>query len=159
MRCFARYGLLAAAVLAMSLLTISVGQRLVHRAAMRRALDNWDFPELAEHLNRAGLNVQLHMRWKADVLIQMAFLTTTDKSWEELNRLTKDPSQIQKWRGTVYCERLRKEMEPSLDLWDDYYLVAGPFVFFGDPELLERIRAILAPSASLNVAPEAWLSH
>src|SRR5262249_55096043 len=103
------------------------------------------------HLNRAGLEVRLRSPLKNGAIGQAAFLTTTDKDWDDLNHLYKHPSRIQEWRGVVYCERVGHS-EPILRLWGDHYLVAGPFVFFGDSELLERIRAILVPSAP-PVAP------
>lgn len=148
MQRFTHYCSSATLVLAMTWLAISVGQRLVQRAAMRRALENWNFPELAEHLNRAGLQVRIQSPQKDGRLAHNAFLTTTSKDWVALNRLGMNPGprRIQEWRGIIYCERAGKS-EPSFHHWEDHLLVVGPFAFCGDAELLERIRAILAPSA------------
>jgi hypothetical protein len=150
MQRFTRYCLLAIVVLAMTLLTISVGRRLVHRVAVRIALDSWDIPELADHLNRAGLKVQLRSPRQDGAILLNGFLTTTHKDWEELNRLGIDPgpSRIGEWRGIVYCERAgRGKLGPPH--WEDHSLLAGSFLFYGDIELLERIRTILLQSEPL----------
>ena len=153
MQRFPRYCLLATSVLAMTLLAVSVGQRLGDRAAALESLDDWDFPQLADHLNRAGLKVRLQSPGKNGKFGHNAFLTTTPKDWDQLNRLSINPgpSRIQEWRGIVYCERAG-EGEPALQAWGDHCLVVGPFYFYGDAELLERIRAILVPS-SLPATP------
>jgi hypothetical protein len=132
----------------MTLLAVSVGQRLDQRATTLESLDDWDFPQLADHLNRAGLKVWLQSSRKDDVFDRNAFLTTTPKDWDQLNRLgiNPGPSRIQEWRGIVYCVRVG-ESEPAFQLWSDHSLVVGPFYFYGDAALLERIRAILVPSS------------
>jgi hypothetical protein len=147
MQRFPRYCLLTTAALAMILLAVSVGQRLGNRAAALRARADWDIPELADHLNCAGLQLRLRSSVKHGVIEWSAFLTTTDKDWRDLNGLIKDSSRIHQWRGIVYCEREEASRGVILRLWDDYSLVASPFVFFGDPDLLERIRVILVPFA------------
>ncbi len=149
MKRFRRYGLLSTAVLAMTFLAFSVGQCLGPRASTQRSLDTWDIPELVDHLNRAGLHVQLHSPRKDGLIIHNAFLTTTQKEWDELNRLgiNPGPSRVQEWCGIVCCERAgERELEHAH--WEGHYLVVGPFTFYGDAELLGRIRAILAPSAA-----------
>lgn len=145
MQRFARYGLSAAAVLAMTLLTASVGRRLVQRAAAQHALENWGIPELTDHLNHAGLPMRLCSPRKDGLIDQAAYLTTTDKDWDGLSSLKRGSRLIQKWRGTVYCESVRKSREPAFDLDEEHYMVVGPFVFYGDAGLLERIRVILLP--------------
>lgn len=148
MKRFAFYGLSAAAVLAVSLFAFSVGHRQVQRAATLRALENWDFPELVEHLNRAGLEVRIQSPRQDGKPAHNAFLTTTPRDWDDLNRLgiCPGPRRIQEWRGVIYCERAGKG-EPSFLHWSDHLFVVGPFAFCGDAEFLERIRAILAPIA------------
>jgi hypothetical protein len=148
MQRFPRYYLLTTAVLAATVLAASLGQRFSTRAAALRSLDDWDIPELVDHLNRSGLHVRsCSLRKDGVPYHQMTFLTITDKDWDELNHLSKDPERISEWRGIVSCERVGTDREPILHLWGDHYLVVGPFVFFGDAELLERIAAILLPSA------------
>ncbi len=145
---FSRYCLLSTALLAMTLLAISLGQRLGNRPVSRQLFDDRSIPQLADHLNRAGLQVRLQSTIKGGVLGQTAFLTTTNKDWNDLNHLSKTSNRIREWRGTVYCERLGKG-DPVLRQWGDHCLVASPFVFYGDTELLKRIGAILAPFAPL----------
>jgi hypothetical protein len=145
---FPRYCLICTAVLAMTVLAISVGQRRANRTATLPSLKDWDIPTLANHLNRAGLNVQLLSPSKDGSIALSAFLTTTHKDWEELNRLgiNPGPSRIKEWRGIVYCERAGQG-EPGSPHWENHSLVVGPFLFYGDAELLERIAVLLVPSA------------
>jgi hypothetical protein len=134
------------AVLAMALLVASLSQHLGNHPAVPRSLDDWDVCELADHLNEAGLKVQLQSTRNDGRIFHNAYLTTGHKEWEELNRLGIDPgpSRIYQWRGIVYCERAGKgRLEPPQ--WEDHLLVIGPFWFCGDAELLERISAILVP--------------
>jgi hypothetical protein len=148
---FSRYCLLTTALVAMTLLFLSRNQRRDYRAASQQSINDWSILELADHLKRAGLEVQVQSTRKDGVIDHTTFLTTTDKDWNDLNRLFKDPRWFQAWGGTVHCERLGKG-EHALHLLDDHYLVAGPFVFYGDTELLKRIGGMLAPSTA-SVAP------
>jgi hypothetical protein len=61
---------------------------------------------------------------------------------------------MQRWAGVVYCERVRypadrervveyEYRDEVVQSWADCGLRAGPFLFFGDPELLARIRTAL----------------
>jgi hypothetical protein len=133
------------AALLMTVMAISVSQRFGSRTAHLRALEHWGIRELVDHLNCAGLQVRLRSSMKnGDLTGQYVFLTTTDKDWMELNRLSKDESRIQEWRGIVSCERLVENYNPALYVSGNHYLIVGPFLFIGDAELLRRIRAILA---------------
>jgi hypothetical protein len=148
MQRFPRYCLLSTTVLALTLMALPLGQHLRNRTDPPLTLDGWDIRELAEHLNRTGLAVRLRTSQKDGTLANTTFLTTADESWEELNRLVKDSKRITEWRGTVFCERAEKEeREWLLRLWKGHCLAAGPFVFYGDDELLERIGDLLAPFA------------
>jgi hypothetical protein len=153
MQRFYSFSLLSTALATISLLAVSFSQRLDHRATALRPLDNWDIPQLADYLNRAGMEFRIHSPQKNYPIVRTAFLTITDKDWEGLNRLMKDPSRLPAWRGTVYCERVMARDAAELAAeWGDPCLVAGPFVFYGDVELLERIRAAIFESAP-TVAP------
>jgi hypothetical protein len=113
-----------------------------------RPLEHWVIPELVEHLKHAGLEVRLRSTRIDGAIGHNAFLTSTQKEWNDLNRLSTGPDrrQIQAWHGTVYCERMRGQNPADLiRQWGDHCLVAGPFIFYGDAKLLERIRAALAP--------------
>src|SRR5262249_34149931 len=74
-----------------------------------------------------------------------AYLTQGSKSWEELNVLPKIREHIDRWAGTVHCERLNEPSSRNLQvsLWGDCCLEARPFLFFGDPALLARIHKAL----------------
>lgn len=149
MQRFARYSFPAAVMLATTLLTVSVGPRLLQRAVMQHRLNNWNILELADHLDRAGLKLRLCSTRKDGVLTRFVYMTTTDKTWDELSSLRRNDSRsFREWRGTVYCERTNNDWRLAFDLRDEHYMTAGPFVFYGDTELLERIRALLMPLES-----------
>jgi hypothetical protein len=61
------------------------------------------------------------------------------------DRLLKLPEHVAVWKGVVYCERNVDDLnrESRLRLWGGRCLCAGPFLFFGDPELLEEIRSAI----------------
>jgi hypothetical protein len=131
-----------AAFLAGALLAVWVGGG---RAPPGGTLDGWDVPRLAAYLNRQGLGLHMVSASKDGANQQAAFLTTTGKGWEDFNRLTKDPGQVHRWQGTLYCEWGSWGHEGSIlgfpppeDCW-----IIGPFLFFGDRELLARVRAAL----------------
>jgi hypothetical protein len=146
MKRFPHYCLLSASVLTSLFLAMSLGQRLGHRTVdSPPSLDGWSIPELVDYLNRAGLAIRLRSSYKNGALGHTAFLTTTDKTWDELNDLRRFPNRIHEWRGTVFCEQRRGNSEPLFEQGSDHYLVAGSFAFFGDAELLERIGDILIP--------------
>jgi len=110
------------------------------------ALADWDIPRLAAYLNRKGLKLRVVSTMNACDSELTAYLTTTDRGWEELNRPLRGRAHIDRWRGTLYCER-----GPSggdwADLvrdWGDCCLIVGPFLLFGDRELLGQVRAALS---------------
>src|SRR5262249_11519701 len=108
----------------------------------------WDIAELADHLNRMGVEVRLRAVPKNNQLYQSAFLTSTAKEWADLNALNKDPRSIQEWRGTLYCERVSENgAQYLLEQGGDYCMVIRLFYFYGDAELLDRVRVALAPFA------------
>jgi hypothetical protein len=84
-----------------------------------------------------------------------AFLTRTDQGWDQLSALSKSVGKIDRWRGTVYCERMQQPEEREIlsRLWGDCGLIAGPFVFFGDPDLLAEIREALSQAERLAPSP------
>jgi hypothetical protein len=136
--------LLPLALPAIAALAVVVGERAGPTTPERLA-DDWDIPRLVAHLNEAGLRLRMVATRKEGDLYPSAFLTTTDKEWIDFNRLSKDPRLIDRWRGSLYCER-----GPGGDAWSDLArqwghlcLISGPFLFFGDPELLARVREIL----------------
>jgi hypothetical protein len=108
-------------------------------------LEGWSVLDLADHLGRRGLDLRVVPTGRGRPRDAAAFLTTTDKSWSELNVLPQRVEAIDRWRGTVFCERVVQSAgrDHQVELWGDSCLVAGPFLFFGDRELLDRIRDTL----------------
>jgi hypothetical protein len=148
MQRFARYGLFFSALGATTLLTFSVRKHDAESVPSTRPIRDWDIAELAVHLNRMGVEVRLRAVPRNGTLNRMAFLTSTGKEWSELNALNKDPIRIHEWRGTIYCEQIgESDVTYLLEQWGDRCLVVRPFVFYGDAELLERVRTSLAPLA------------
>jgi hypothetical protein len=130
------------AALAGVLLALWVGQTKLDSAPLK----DWDIPQLVSYLNGEGLGLRLVATQKDGVIHTTAFLTTTPKGWEDLNRLQRGRTQIDHWRGTLHCER-GPGGEIWADLarqWGDCALVVGPFLLYGDRELLGRVRAALA---------------
>jgi hypothetical protein len=65
------------------------------------------------------------------------YLTTTDKTFHQLTKWPINSDLLDKWSGTVVL--MRRDQE---GLGEDC-LAAGEFVFFGDPELIGKIRKCL----------------
>jgi hypothetical protein len=136
--------LLPLALLVIAALAIAVGQR-VGPSMPDASADDGNIPRLLAYLNESGLGLRMIATRKEGGLYPSAFLTTTDKEWTDLNHLPKDPTQINRWRGTLYCEQ-----GPGGDAWSDLArqwgdccLISGSFLFFGDPELLACVRDVL----------------
>ena len=96
------------------------------------------------------MEVRLRAVPKHGPLTHSAYLTSTVKEWRDLNALSTDPNGIQEWCGTVYCEHVgENDVTHLIEQWGtDHCLVVGPFLFYGDAELLARISALLAPLAT-----------
>jgi hypothetical protein len=144
---------LVPAVLATALLAGWIGWRGGGPETSAVPFDEWDIPRMVAHLNDAGLQLRIVSTLKNGLVGQAVFLTTTSKEWQDLNRLPKDQKQIHRWQGTLYCESssidspARSRWSEWSRQWGDCCLVAGPFFFYGDPELLDRVRAALAALA------------
>jgi len=139
-----RYVLLCGAFTAMTFLTVWLGPRRAAPEAAPVLLDNWDIPQLAAYLNRAGVEVDMLSTRKDGVAGSNGFLMVVKKDWTYVNQLTKDPSQMHKWRGIVYCGRETPNVLADLARqWHNHCLRVGPFMFYGEAELLARIGAAL----------------
>jgi hypothetical protein len=71
------------------------------------------------------------------------FLCDRPRPPEQVQWLPRAPEFARRWRGVVYCERVgtaTRIPEDLLEGWGEHGLGVGPFVLFGDPDLLERIR-------------------
>jgi hypothetical protein len=112
-------------------------------------LQRWDIPDLAEHLHATGLAFQVLAITEGLPTTDRAYLTTTAMTWRELDRLAKLPERLDDWNGVVYCERNIDELnrEARMNIWRGCCLRAGPFLMFGDPELLMEIRSALQASS------------
>lgn len=117
-------------------------------AAKAVALESWDLPELLHDLEKGGLYFRVLPTIKDGPLVDSVFLVTTDKSWQQLNVLPAVRQCARQWQGVVRVHRERDSSgcveQAQLDR--GAWLVAGPFRFFGDPQLLGRIRAVLGES-------------
>jgi hypothetical protein len=116
--------------------------RRAHREAL--PLDDWDVPQLIDHLRRQGLELRVVSTQNSGTLRHNAYLTTTAKKREELELLPKAPERAERWQGTLYVERSHNA-DVFVQYWGDCCLVVGPFIFFGDRELLARVRDTLVP--------------
>ena len=108
----------------------------------------WDVPRMAEHLRSRGLTFRLIPADEPGVnAARSAYLTTTAKTWRELTVLRRARERIGDWQGTLHCERVNQPgtLDLQIQRWGDCCLEVGPFVFFGDPELLARVRTALRP--------------
>jgi hypothetical protein len=108
-------------------------------------MQDWDVADLAEHLRGAGLPLRVVPLVGAGDPGERAYLTTTASTAHDLDLLVKSRDRLRDWKGTVYCERPVSEENRRLRLrhWADCCVEVGPFVLFGDTELLTRIATAL----------------
>jgi hypothetical protein len=108
-------------------------------------MDGWDVRDVLGYLEGRGLRLHLWPSWPGGDASSNAYLTTAARPPAELFWLPKDTKKMDRWVGVVYCERVLRyeERAGAVRSWGDCGLRAGPFVFFGDPALLSRIRAAL----------------
>lgn len=152
MQRFSNYGWWFVAFGIMVFLTVAFRQCGGDPMPSARSLDDWDLSELVEQLNLMGLKFRLRSTQQNGTLGQTAFLTVTDKDWHSLNSLQKDKRRIHDWRGVLFCERVGESSATHLtDQWGEQCLAVGPFLFYGDTELLHRVRTALTPFAPLEV--------
>jgi hypothetical protein len=101
-----------------------------------------DIPALVARLEAHGIRLRLvPTNRTGPVTFENAFLTNTPQTWEELNSLAKIPEHVERWRGTLYCERLPNSRDTSY--WGHCGMQVGPFLLFGDPDLLDQVRLAL----------------
>lgn len=146
MQRLSHYGWWSAALVTMISLAIASRPRSADSGSSPLSIDDWSIVELATHLNRMGVDVRLRSTREDGILGQTGFLTTLDKNWHKLNGLNKDGRRIDEWRGVLYCERMNYS-SPATYLYRDRCWAIGPFLFYGDAELFERVRTALAPFA------------
>jgi hypothetical protein len=71
------------------------------------------------------------------------YVCVRSQSPEYLEGLCCDPNKAGQWRGIVFCQRDGEQgiiLDDLIRCWGECGMRIGPFVFFGDPKLLQRIR-------------------
>jgi hypothetical protein len=84
------------------------------------------------------------------------YLCSETRSWEQLTsvrRSYRDAARWRgvvhcaaRWRGVVHCEYISNIMpvaEWNIQEWGEHAMRIGPFLFFGDPDMLRRIDKII----------------
>jgi hypothetical protein len=72
------------------------------------------------------------------------YISVQPRKRRKLLPLLRNPERIASWHGTVFAEDHAAALKStSLAEWQGVSFVAGETVFFGDPELLERLQAVL----------------
>jgi hypothetical protein len=114
---------------------------------------DWTTADLLRKLGPLGLRVVPANRGgppgaDASVLEDGAFLTATALGWDELSALhTAAPpgeTALARWRGTVHVRPSRRSPDTQpLGGGKRSALRAGRFHFYGDPDLLDRVEALL----------------
>lgn len=112
-------------------------------------LAGWDVPRLVQRLDERGVRVRCLSSSAHYPSRTNAYLTTTDLSFAQIDRLPKRLKDVERlWEGTLYCQAFGdpEARDRFAEQWagPDGPPVVGPFVFFGDRKLLARVRAALA---------------
>jgi hypothetical protein len=119
---------------------------LAHRLLRPRADPPRTLAELAELLRQS--EPPLYVVPMTDHGPEAGFyLCEQPRSREQLQWLRRAAEQGERWRGIVFCEMNRSlgEIEENeWQRWGAYGMRRGPFVLFGDPALLGRIREALS---------------
>jgi hypothetical protein len=66
---------------------------------------------------------------------------------EQLMRLGRCSEFAGTWQGVVFCERVGNFSvveEHEIQGWSEHGMQVGPLLFFGDPNLLRRIRTVIS---------------
>jgi hypothetical protein len=149
MRRFSGWWLVSLALLAGSVVVLRAVQHPSGPPAPALPEEDWDIPRIVAHLKARGVELQALPTYKDGPLFPSAFFLTAERDWSYLNRLPRDPRQIDRWQGIVFCgPRGREPENTDVDhLWEDCYFIAGRFFFFGDRALLRQIREALCEPA------------
>jgi hypothetical protein len=110
--------------------------------------EDWQADDLVEHLNAQGEPVRVVPSSGLNGLEAGVYLTTTDKSWEDLVRLPAAPERIDDWKGTVYCSKAATSTT-TLELWGNCGQREGSILMFGDATLRDRITGVLREPVDL----------
>jgi hypothetical protein len=107
--------------------------------------EGWDVQRAARHLASRGLKLHVVPAERGGSGCDRAYLTTTERTWEELDHLPKTVESLARWQGVIYGERVHQPgaLAGQVRLWADCCLDTGPLLFFGDPDLLAQVGAVL----------------
>jgi hypothetical protein len=129
---------------------VATGLGSLRGAPRGEAMDDWHINDLVSRLEQNGMEFRTLPTQTTGPLNEGAFVTTTDKSFLELNGLGVFPERMDQWQGTVKCYlacRKCPQWAPQTELWtEECYCRIGPFLLFGDPELRGRICKLLRDS-------------
>jgi hypothetical protein len=107
--------------------------------------------ELAEVLSQNAPDLRVVPSAKYGSVERGMYLCKDSRSWEQLASVTRTCEHADKWQGVIYCEYQGGEIssipEGAIEMWGEYTKHIEPFLFFGDPELLQRIDKIIANHA------------
>jgi hypothetical protein len=113
-------------------------------------MEDWQIDDLVACLRQNGLEFRTVPTRPNGSLNCGAFLTTSDKPFQELDTLGIFPEHIERWQDVVRCYRVCRrfpDLTVRTDVWDeDCYCRIGPFVLFGDADLRARICEALRDS-------------
>jgi hypothetical protein len=134
---------------------VAAGLGSLRGAPRGEAMDGWQVEDLVARLHQHGLEFRASPTRINGSVNQGAILTTTDKSFLELDGVGVFPEYVGQWQGTVKCyvvSRRFPQFAPRTELWtEECYCRVGPFILFGDPELRARICQVFTDAGvSLN---------
>jgi hypothetical protein len=117
----------------------AVGLQLGHQALHSAVALPHTITELTELLRRSGS--PLHVVAMTDRSLEDGvYLCLRPQRRQQLQWLRRAPEYGGHWQGVVYCERHGSLGDLTVDRWGEYGMEIGPFVFFGDPVLLQGIQ-------------------
>ena len=88
---------------------------------------------VAARLCEQGIHVRVVLTTSRTKDNFAAYLTSTDRSWEELAGLSARASPDQ-WRGSIYCQPHYPDIMP-----EDSFLIIGNLAIHGDPVMIAAI--------------------
>ena len=111
-----------------------------------------ELPAYVQRLRSSGLQFRVVGTFQDGRTNCGVFLTTGEKSWEELTRVPAVPERLADWQGTVLCVRIGQGGGAGegmmIQIWGRGGERLGPFGLFGDPALRAKIRQALSPSTT-----------
>ncbi len=100
-------------------------------------------PGVLSRLRQHGVALHLYTPEGAQGEVGHAlYLTVEPREVAGLKALPRSPERLGRWQGIAFAEELADPAQQQLD--GDGVLRYGRVLFFGDPELLTRIRGALA---------------